>query len=84
MPQLSSVLFPGKTESQCMEPFLNKSDSILIKLLMPALLNQGKFHEEPFVQTSKPAPPGRGEYRAFHPITAVSGAVQLPKHCLIP
>lgn len=33
VPQLSSSQFPGKTESQCMETFLNESDSVLIKLI---------------------------------------------------
>lgn len=33
VPQLSSALFPGRTESQRIEPFLNKSDSLLIRLI---------------------------------------------------
>lgn len=33
VPQLSCARFPGKSESQDMEPFLNESDSILIKLI---------------------------------------------------
>lgn len=79
VPQLSSALFPGKTESQCMEPFLTNQTPFWSGLLVPALLMKASSMRSHF-HLPTPVTPGRREYRAFHLITAVSGAVQLLKH----